>query len=120
MTRTRYVIWTVVHRLGEDVAARDAHVVVRARCRGTPAGRPPPGPRSRRRAGPRPRGPARIVTRRHRRQSFAELPGEVLDQRVEHAGDDALAHRRGLAGDLRVGVDRAAAVGERERDVAFA
>ena len=47
----------------------------------------------------------------------AELAGEVGDQRVEHADHDSLAHRRGLAGDLRVRVDRAAAVGEREGDV---
>src|SRR4051812_18782455 len=46
-----------------------------------------------------------------------KLSGEVLDQRVEHAGHHALAHRRRLAGDLRVGVHRALAVAQRERHV---
>src|SRR6476659_90530 len=42
---------------------------------------------------------------------------EVLDQPVEHGHDDALAHRRGLAGDLGGGVDGAAAVVEIDGDV---
>ena len=83
----------------------------RGRCRGTRAGRRPPGSRCRRRAAPRPRGSAASRWSPWRSER-AELAGEVRDQRVEHAGDDALAHRRGLAGDLRVGVDRAAAVVE--------
>src|SRR5919109_1181598 len=43
-----------------------------------------------------------------------ELAGEVLDEGVEHAGHHALPHRRRLAGDLRVCVQAALAVGERE------
>src|SRR6476620_6618775 len=46
-----------------------------------------------------------------------ELPGEVVDQRVEHSGDDALSHRRRLARDLRVGVHRALAVVDGEGHV---
>ena len=74
----------VVHRLGEDVAARDAHVVVRPVAA---EGGPVDGlldRRRRRRAGPRPAGP-RASSPAPSRQSFAELGGEVRDQRVEHA-----------------------------------
>ena len=81
----------------------------RGRCRGRPAAPGPP-------AAPVPpskgTSPARIsrITTRAIASDLAQAAGEVLDQRVEHRRHDALAHRRGLAGDLGVGVDRAAAV----------
>ena len=78
----------------------------RGRCRGTRAGRGPPGGPCRRPSAPRPARISRIDDSSPCRSELAELAGEVGDQRVEHAGHDALAHRRGLAGDLRVGVDR--------------
>src|SRR3954454_2708041 len=58
-----------------------------------------------------------MTTRATAISELRELAREVLDQRVEHADHHALAHRRGLAGDLRVRVDRAPAVLELERDV---
>ena len=53
----------LVHRLGEHVAALARRRSRRARCRGTRAGRRPPGRRSRRRAAPRPSRTSRITTR---------------------------------------------------------
>src|SRR3954463_1864818 len=58
----------------------------------------------------------RIVTRAIASDLLQALR-EVGDQPVEHAHDDALAHRRRLAGDLRRRVDVAAAVVEREAHV---
>src|ERR671921_2519377 len=57
--------------------------------------------------------PGRIRRMTMRAMAASDRPeplGEVLDEPVEHRHDDALAHRCGLAGDLRRGVDRAAAV----------
>ena len=87
-----------------------ADVVVGAVAVETPGGPGPPGPRCRRRSGTSPSRISRIVIAPSATSDLAELAGEVLDQRVEHADHHALAHRRGLAGDLRVRVDRAAAV----------
>ena len=113
-TRTFFVICIGVHRLGEDVAAPARRRSRPARCRGMRGGRGPPGSRCRRRTAPRPRGSLASATVAISGSELAELPGEVRDQRVEHADHDALPHRRGLAGDLRLGVDRSAAVLELE------
>src|SRR3954447_4036804 len=60
---------------------------------------------------------SRITTRATGGSDLAELGREIGDQAVQHADHHALAHRGGLAGDLRSRVDRAAAVVELERDV---
>src|SRR5215208_981210 len=60
---------------------------------------------------------SRIRTIAMAASDLAELSGEVGDQSVEHADDHALSHRRGLPRDLRLRVDRAAAVLELESDV---
>ena len=116
-----------VHIRGEHVAALDADVVVGSVAaedgpvsvlldRGAAVERhltlanPSHGDGGHRRRGMLPVVLMRPVDR-------AELAGEVLDQRVQHACDDPLAHRRRLARDPRGGVDGAAAVREREHDV---
>ena len=105
-----------MHRRGEDVAALDADVVVgplpvNAGRSGSSWIAVPPS------KGTSPSRISRIVTVAIATAQAPELPGEVGDQRVEHPDDDALPHRRCLAGDLGAGVDVAAAVGELEGDV---
>ena len=84
----------------------DAHVVVRARCRGTPAGRDRPGAPSPPSGGTSPARTRRMTIRSRHLRSLASLPVKSLISASSTLDDDALAHRRRLAGDLRRGVDR--------------